>query len=234
MEIKYSSQEKQQKDEISCGDFLKKARLDKGYSVEKVSEETKILSSIIKDLEGNNYENLPPPVYLKGVINKYAQFLKLDPEKVINLYQQSNGRHLSSGKNDLPPKNRFSVRQSKLFVFIKDFLPKLLKWIFLALILLYFVYEASFFILPAKIILYSPVDDLITNQPELEIAGKVIRGRKFFVKDKEVYFQENGEFNDTIILNPGLNIIEFRAINALNRDTLALRRIIYTPSEASE
>ncbi|MFA5360589.1 MAG: helix-turn-helix domain-containing protein [Candidatus Paceibacterota bacterium] len=234
MNIKYSSQEKQQKDAMSCGEFLKKTRLDKGYSIEKVSEETKILSSIIKDLEDNNYENLPPPVYLKGVINKYAQFLKLDSEKVINFYQQSNGRHLSSGKNDLPPKNRFFIRQSKLFLFIKDFLPKLLKWIFLTLILLYFIYEASFFVLPAKIILYSPAEDITTNQPELKIKGKVIRGKMLFVKGREVSIQENGEFNDAILLNPGLNLIEFRVVNALNRDTSVVRQIIYTPSGASE
>lgn len=234
MEIKYSSSEKQEGEAMSCGEFLKKARLDKGYSIEKISEETKILPSIIRDLENNNYENLPPPVYLRGVINKYAQFLKLDTAKIIALYQQSNGRHLSSGKGDLPPKNRFFVRQSKLFLFIKNSLPRVLKWIFGALILLYFCYEASFFILPAKIILYSPAEDITTNQPELKIKGKVIRGKMLFVKGREVSIQENGEFNDAILLNPGLNLIEFRVVNALNRDTSVVRQIIYTPSGASE
>jgi len=160
--------------------------------------------------------------------------LKLDTAKIIALYQQSNGRHLSSGKGDLPPKNRFFVRQSKLFLFIKNSLPRVLKWIFGALILLYFCYEASFFILPAKIILYSPADDLTTNQPELEIIGKLIRGKMFFVKDREVSIQEDGEFHDVIILNPGLNTIEFRAVNALNHETSLVRQIIYVPSDEGE
>ena len=63
MTINNFSQEKQ-KEGLSCGEFLKQTRLDQGYSIEKVSEETKILSSIIKSLENNCYENLPPPVYL--------------------------------------------------------------------------------------------------------------------------------------------------------------------------
>ena len=233
MEIKYSSQEQKEKT-LSCGELLKKTRLDKGYNIEKVSEETKILSSIIKDLENDNYENLPPSVYLKGVIKKYAQFLKLDKEKMITLYQQSNGRNLSSGKNDLPPKNRFFIHQSKLFLFIKNFFPKLLRWTFWGLVLLYFIYEVSFFVLPAKIILYSPTSDFTTDKAELEISGKVIRGKMLFIKNREIYFQENGEFNDQIILNPGLNNIEFEALNALNHRTSLVRQIIYTPSNSFE
>jgi len=228
MAIKNFSQEKRE-ESLSCGEFLKQTRLEQGYSIEKISEETKILSSIIKSLEDNCYENLPPPVYLKGVIIKYAHFLKLDTEKTINLYQQSNGRNISSGKNDILPKNRFFVGQSKIFLFVKNFVPKFLRFLFWGLILLYFLYEASFFILPAKIILYSPADDFTTDQREFEISGRVIRGKMLFIKDQEISFQDNGEFKDRIILNPGLNNIEFKAVNALNHHTLLTRQIIYVP-----
>jgi len=231
--MEYKDALKKSEETISCGGFFKKMRLDKGYSVEKVSEETKILASIIKDIENDAYENLPPPVYLRGIIKEYASFLKLDKEKILALYQKSNGRNLSSGKNDLPPKNRFFINESKFFLFIKSFLPKLLKWIFWILVLLYFLYEASFFILPAKIILYSPVEDFTTNQPELEISGKVIRAKMFLIKDKEIYFEKNGEFNDKIMLVPGLNNIEFKAINVLNHDTSIWRQIIYIPVNVS-
>jgi transcriptional regulator with XRE-family HTH domain len=222
------SQEKQEKS-LSYGEFLKKARMDQGYSIEKVSEETKILSSIIKNLEDGSYENLPPPVYLKGMIAKYAHFLKLDKEKTINLYQQSNGRNLFPGKSDIPPKNRFFVNQPKIFLFIKKFIPKFLKFLFWGLVLLYFLYEASFFVLPATIILYSPVNDFTTDQRELEISGKLIRGKVLFINDQEVSFQDNGEFKDEIILSSGINNIKFKAINALNHQTVLDRQVIYTP-----
>jgi hypothetical protein len=228
MAIKDFSQGKKE-ESLSCGGFLKQSRLEQGYSIEKVSEETKILSSIIKSLEEDCYENLPPPVYLKGVIIKYAHFLKLDTEKIINLYQRSNGRNLFSGKNDIPPKNRFFINQPKIFLFIKNFIPRFFRFLFWGLILLYFLYEASFFILPAKIILYSPSADFTTDQRELEISGKVIRGKMLFIKDQEISFQDNGVFRDKIILSPGLNNIEFKAINALNHHTLITRQVIYSP-----
>jgi len=219
------------KESLLCGAFLKKMRQEKGWSLEKVSDETKILLSILKNLENDEYENLPPPVYLKGMIKEYANFLKLDQEKVLQLYQKSNGRNLSSGKYDLLPKNRFLTYQSKFISFFKNVCPKILKYLFWGFILFYFIYEASFFILPAKIILYSPDRDFTTNQAELIISGKVIRGKRFFMKDQEISFEENGLFNERIILAPGINNIQFRAVNILGYETLLIRQIIYTPAK---
>jgi len=219
------------KEGLLCGAFLKKIRQEKGWTLEKVSEETKILLSALKDLENDEYKNLPPPVYLKGMIKKYADFLKLDNKKVLELYQKSNGRNLSSGKYDLFPKNRFSVYQSKFISFFKNVCPKILKYFFWGLILFYFIYEASFFILPAKIILYSPDSDFTTYEQELVISGKVIRAKRFFIKDQEISFGENGTFDEKIILAPGLNNIQFEAINILGYSTFLIRQIIYTTSE---
>lgn len=216
------------KESLLCGAFLKKMRQEKGWSLEKVSEETKILLSILKNLENDEYENLPPPVYLKGMIKKYANFLKLDKEKVLGLYQKSNGRNLSSGKYDLLPKNRFLTYQSKFISFSKNICPKILKCFFWGFILFYFIYEASFFILPSKIILYSPDRDSTTNQAELIISGKVIRGKRFFIKDQEISFEKDGSFNERIVLAPGINNIQFRAVNILGYETLLVRQIIYT------
>ena len=219
------------KESLLCGAFLKKMRQEKGWSLEKVSDETKILLSILKNLENDEYENLPPPVYLKGMIKEYANFLKLDQEKVLQLYQKSNGRNLSSGKYDLLPKNRFLTYQSKFISFFKNVCPKILKYLFWGFILFYFIYEASFFILPAKIILYSPDRDFTTNQVELVISGKLIRGKRFFMKDQEISFEENGLFNEKIILAPGINNIQFRAVNILGYETILVRQIIYTPAK---
>ena len=149
----------------------------------------------------------------------------------LGLYQKSNGRNLSSGKYDLLPKNRFLTYQSKFISFFKNICPKILKFLFWGLVLFYFIYEASFFILPAKIILYSPDRDFTTNQAELVIAGKVIRGKRFFIKDQEISFEGNGLFNERIVLSPGTNNIQFRVVNILGYETVLVRQIIYTVVE---
>lgn len=224
MENNYHAGEK-----ISCGTFLKQIRHEKGLSLQKVSEETKILSSIIKNLENDEYESLPPPAYLKGILEKYAQYLKLDKEKVLELYRKSNGRNLSSGKDDKFPENKFLEFQLKPGLDFKNILVKFLKGFFIGLILAYFIYEASFFILPAKIILYSPASDFTTHQSELIISGKTIRTKILFINNQEIFLGKRGEFNEKIVLTPGLNKIEFKATDILGRPTTLIRQIIYRP-----
>lgn len=216
---------------LSCGAFLKKVRQEKGWSLEKVSEETKILIATLKDLENENYDNLPPPIYLKGIVKKYAAFLKLDEDQVLGMYQKSNGRNWSAGKYDLPPKNKFLDSRYNLSSFGRKTGSKILKYGFWALILFYFIYEASFFVLPAKIILYSPNADFTTHQEQLAISGKLVRGKRLFIKDEEVSFNEQGVFNEKIILDSGINNIQFRAINVLGYETVLMRHIIYTEME---
>jgi len=63
------------------------------------------------------------------------------------------------------------------------------------------------------------------------ISGKVIRGKRFFIKDQEISFEENGSFNERIILSPGTNNIQFRAVNILGYETVLVRQIIYTPAK---
>jgi len=107
----------------------------------------------------------------------------------------------------------------------------MLKYFFWGLILFYFIYEASSFILPAKVILYSPDRDFTTNQAELLISGKVIRGKRFFIKDQEISFEKDGSFNEKIVLALGINNIQFRAVNILGYETVLVRQIIYAVIE---
>jgi len=216
------------KEEISCGAYLRSIRKQKGISLEKVSEKTKILSHLLKSLEEDDYSQLPPSTFLHGMIKKYAQFLELDPDKIIKLYQKSNGRHLSSGKYDLLPHNRFRVKQFNIFPLLKKPLFFVLRISFFVLILAYFAYEIFLFLLPPTIIINSPSANLSTTQPQLVLEGNVIRGKSLFWGDKEIPLDKEGSFQKEIVLVPGLNEIQLRAVNNLGKSTSVTRNIIYT------
>ena len=55
------------------------------------------------------------------------------------------------------------------------------------------------------------------------------QGRSLSTKNTILFFKKNGEFEDTIMLIPGLNNIEFKAKNILNHQTLIWRQVIYVP-----
>jgi len=71
----------------TAGNNLKKARLEKGLSLEDVQKATKIHPNILRAIEGDSISDLNP-IYLKGFIKIYCQFLGVDPKDYVSDYQQ--------------------------------------------------------------------------------------------------------------------------------------------------
>ena len=66
------------------GDFLKQQRLDKNYSLEKLSQKTKISINILKSLEANDFDHLPSAAYIKGFVISYVKILGLPQDEAIH------------------------------------------------------------------------------------------------------------------------------------------------------
>lgn len=66
------------------GEYLKQKRIDKNFSLEKMSQKTKISLNILKSLESNDYEHLPSAAYIKGFVRSYVKVLGLPIEEAIN------------------------------------------------------------------------------------------------------------------------------------------------------
>jgi len=214
------------KEDISCGAYLKNVREQKGITLEKASQDSKIVRTLLEAIEQDNYQKLPPPVFLKGMIKKYAHYLHLDEERILDFYQKSNGRKISSGTEDFLPQNRFAVSRPRLSQVFSLISRQLIKFSILILILGYFLFELSQFLLPAQIILYYPPKDLMTSNPNLEISGKVTRSKILYLQEKEINFDEKGLFREQMTLNPGLNTLELKAANSLGRETILQQNIV--------
>ncbi len=66
------------------GDFLKQKRIDKNYTLEKMSQKTKISVNILKSLESNDYQHLPSAAYIKGFVTNYSKVLNIPVDEAIN------------------------------------------------------------------------------------------------------------------------------------------------------
>ncbi|GEM_PF-856799 len=64
------------------GEFLKERRLAKNFTLEKISQKTKINLSILRAIEANDYNGLPSPAYIKGFVTSYSKTLGLDRDEV--------------------------------------------------------------------------------------------------------------------------------------------------------
>lgn len=71
----------------SIGDRLREAREKNKLSLENVYKDIKIHPHILKAIEDDRGDELLSPVYIKGFIRKYAQYLKLDSREIVEEYK---------------------------------------------------------------------------------------------------------------------------------------------------
>jgi len=94
----------------TAGALLKSNRLKKNKSLRDIADATKISIAALQAIEGDRREFLQPPSYVRGFIRVYAREIDLDPEEVLDLYEQEllhsqrwgAQRELVTGKKPLP------------------------------------------------------------------------------------------------------------------------------------
>lgn len=72
------------------GKLLHSARVNKGLSVEAVAEKTRISPKFINAVEAGEFEKLPGPVFIKGMLRSYASLIGLDGNEIVASYSGLN------------------------------------------------------------------------------------------------------------------------------------------------
>ena len=70
------------------GELLKAEREKKGLSLHEVGMNLKINPKILKALEEGTNEDLPAKTFLRGFVKSYAQYLRLDIDLCLSLFQE--------------------------------------------------------------------------------------------------------------------------------------------------
>src|SRR5204863_8612654 len=76
----------------TLGETLRQARLDKSVSLAEAARDTRIRRGYLEALEAEDPAALPPPVYTRGFLRTYAEYLGLNPQAMLDLYQPSAHR----------------------------------------------------------------------------------------------------------------------------------------------
>jgi cytoskeleton protein RodZ len=71
----------------SLGDTLMTAREERGISMDQAVHETNISRNYLEALENESFEEFPAEAYLVGFLRNYADFLGLDPDKIVGQYK---------------------------------------------------------------------------------------------------------------------------------------------------
>jgi cytoskeleton protein RodZ len=71
----------------TLGETLRRARLDRGISIADAARDTRIRARYLEALEAEDLNLLPPSVYTRGFVRTYAEYLGLNPQAMVDLYQ---------------------------------------------------------------------------------------------------------------------------------------------------
>ena len=89
-EIKSSPNDNPDREQSSLkriGNFIKEARLSRDQSLEDLASDLKIGSHQLKAIEEGNEEELPEKVFVKAMVRRISQKLKLDTEFIMNEFK---------------------------------------------------------------------------------------------------------------------------------------------------
>lgn len=92
------------------GDTLRSTREHRGLSIEQVAQDTRISARFLEALEAEQFDELPAPVYVRGFLRSYANYLKVDPQPLLD--SLVGGERVPAGGPDgfvrgpQPPKQR--------------------------------------------------------------------------------------------------------------------------------
>jgi len=70
------------------GEALKKTREENGISLEEAAEDLKFRASQIKKIEDGDFKSFKDVFYLKHFIKEYAKYLGLDPNELIDNFNE--------------------------------------------------------------------------------------------------------------------------------------------------
>ncbi len=215
---------------VTVGECLKKKREEKEISIKEISEKLKIKTSYLEDLEENNYDKLPPDVYVKGFIRSYAQFVGFNAQKMVDLYSKEKAidNKIENKKNQ---KRKGETGRKFLISNYIIITPKILTIIFSLLVLsivgYYLWHQISSFNSTPYLFISSPTADQISDKSEIEVAGQTETQATLRINGENVFIGSDGYFSETILLKSGNNILIIEATNRFDRTARQVRNIIY-------
>jgi hypothetical protein len=201
----------------TVGECLRSKREELGISLYDLSKKLKIKLEYLENLENNFYDGLPPEVYVKGFIRSYANFAGYNSEKMVDMYRREM---TVKNKIEKVPANKLKEKKfsSPNYPIIT---PKLVTIFFSLLVLTvvgyYLWYQINSFSSKPYLFVSSPTSNISVDDPEITLKGETEKEIVIEINGENVFVDQEGHFEEVIMLQPGRNQIIIEAKNRFNK-----------------
>jgi hypothetical protein len=201
---------------LNVGQRLKSRRLELRVSLEQVELDTKIRGKFLTLLESGDYSKLPNDIYTRGFVQQYAAYLGVSGQLMAEQYVSERGGAIEA-ETKAP-----RIQEPRRIIITGRLVSVLIGLAVVSYLGLQFSSLAA----APRLILTSPTADATIDGSSIRIAGNTTPGSDVSVNDTLVPSDANGQFNDTLALQDGINVIRISSHSKLGKTTLITRNII--------
>ena len=199
----------------TLGEKLRRARKKKGVDLLEVELQTKVRAKYLEALENEDFDLLPNEIYTKGFLTNYSEYLGLDSEKMLEMWEQQN---LLQSKNDDRDFRFNKILKERSFVITPRLVAIFVGAFFCFSAVAYIIFQVVGFASVPKLIVESPSKDMVVDSDQVLVAGKTDPGVSLTINKENITVSTDGHFKQYISLQKGLNTIIVSAKNKANKE----------------
>lgn len=214
----------------TLGSILKAARSKAGITLEECEVQTRIRLKYLHALENGQYQSLPAEAYNIGFIRCYAEFLKLNPEKIITLYRQERSEKRLSHDNSV------NLAPSKVSDWHFLITPKVLGIVSAVLlfggVITYIAAQLNQFTRPPEVNISNVPSEFTSDKDKVSLIGSATEGSVVFMNNEPVLVDPSGDFEQEVQLSPGINQVIVSAESRAGKKSQKSVKILFNPNLA--
>ncbi len=192
---------------LTVGEILKSQRETKNIQLTDVEKQIKVRAKFLQAIENNNWNYFSSKIYITGIIQNYADYLELDPKKMLAFFRRDYER-----KEDVRFKRR--IASSYLSSETRRIVISALVGIFI-IFFGYFGYQLKNYFSPPAVKFVSPKINQFTTETSVKIVGQTEKDAMITVLGERVYQNKEGVFEYDFPLHDGKNefVLELTGAN---------------------
>jgi len=214
----------------TLGEYLVSVRKQLGLEIKTVSLLTHIKLSYLEGLESGDFAKMPAEVYVRGFLKSLADFYHIKEKVLIDQYEKEKGFDIEVKPKESLIYAQWSVTPRKLIVGASALV---------GLFAIIYVGLQIRSVLAAPFLeVYEPTDGLTVLDSTIVVSGMAEIGAEVFLNNQPVLTDSVGQFNETLVLSSGLNVIEVLERNKFGKESRVVRQVTaqelnQTPPEQS-
>ena len=205
----------------TVGSILKEARIAKKLTLADVEKVTKIRAKFLDAIEQDAYQLLPSPIYAKGFVKNYGEYLGLENTRVMAFFRRQTDdvkrlNILPNKSEDIGSKG-LRITPGRFITFVVG--------VFIFVFLIYVGFQYQKLYIPPTLTITTPVQESIVKEKKLDILGTTNPDATLMVNGISVTVRSDGRFFTQITLEPGVNTITILATSRYGKTTTVVRKV---------